>query len=361
MVKRRLKIKRVILVFILLILIAITSISAVFFYELSPANMNGEEVSFEVESGVTANEVFMKLEEAGIIKSAFFMKIYDKIAGGVEIKAGNYVVSPKMDMTDIHKILGGEVIDSRETIQLTFKEGNNVRDLISLLESKTEITESQVKEKLQDKEYLNQLISRYWFLTDEIKDSDIKYSLEGYLFPNTYTIYKNATIEDIFGKMLDETGKKLEEYRSDIESSNYTVHELITLASIVELESANDKDRENISSVFTNRLNDGWSLGSCVSTFYAFDINMGDRDLNLSEINDCSGKYNTRCTSYLGLPVGPIGNPGLGSIKAALKPSETEYYYFLSDKDMNTYFSKTLAEHEAKGRELRANGLWLEY
>lgn len=361
MVKRKLNIKRVILVFILLILICVTAVAGLFFYELSPVNKNGESTEYVVSSGVVVNDIFTDLEQKGLIKSALFMKIYNKIAGGIDIKAGAYTISPSMDATDIYKILGGEVLDQSETFTLTFKEGGNVRGLINTLEEETEIKKVDVVTKLSDNAYLDKLIDEYWFLTDDIKNPDLKYSLEGYLFPDTYTFYKDATIEDIFRKMLNTLETKLEPYKSDIENSNYTVHELLTLASIVELESADPDDRKDISGVFTNRLNDGWSLGSCVSTFYAFDINMGERDLSVSEINDCNGKYNTRCTSYIGLPVGPIGNPGIDSIDAALFPNKTDYYYFVSDKNMNTYFTRTLREHENKVSELQSKGLWYEY
>lgn len=361
MVKRRLNLKRVFLVLLLLILIAVTALGGMFFYELSPANKGGETIECTVESGTMVNEIFADLESKGLIKSALFMKIYNKIAGGLEIKAGTYSLSSSMDATDIYKVLGGEVIDNADTFTLTFKEGGNIRGLINTLEDKTEIKKVDVVTKLSDAAYLDKLIDEYWFLTDDIKNTDLKYSLEGYLFPDTYTFYTNATIEDIFRKMLNTMESKLEPYKRDIESSDYSVHELLTLASIVELESADPNDRKNISGVFTNRLNDGWSLGSCVSTFYAFDINMGDRDLNVSEINDCSGKYNTRCTSYIGLPVGPIGNAGIESIDAALFPNETDYYYFVSDSNMNTHFTRTLTEHENKVEELKNQGLWYEY
>lgn len=361
MVKRKLNLKRVFLVLILLILIVITAVGGIFFYELSPANKSGENVEYTVESGTLVNEIFTDLESKGLIKSALFMKIYNKIAGGLDVKAGSYTISSSMDATDIYKILGGEVIDNSETFTLTFKEGENIRGLINTLEEKTEIKKVDVVTKLSDETYLDSLIDDYWFLTDDIKNPDLKYSLEGYLFPDTYTFYTNVTVEDIFKKMLNTLEDKLKPYKNDIEASKYSVHELLTLASIVELESADPDDRKDISGVFTNRLNDGWSLGSCVSTFYAFDINMGDRDLTVSEINDCSGKYNTRCTSYIGLPVGPIGNPGIDSIVAALKPNETDYYYFVSDKNMNTHFTRTLREHENKVEELKSQGLWYEY
>lgn len=359
MVKRKLKLGRVfVALFLLILLIACTGVG-VFFYELSPVDKSKENITYEVKSGTTVNEIFEDLESKKIIRSALFMKIYSKLNHGLSVDAGEYTISSGMSSREIFDVLGGDATSSRETVTLVFREGRNVRDLIKLLETQFGIKKEDVLSKLKDEEYLDSLISKYWFLTDEIKDKDIYYSLEGYLFPDTYLVYKDASVEEILTKMLDETGKKLEKFKSDIENSSYSVHEILTLASIVELESSNKSDRKEIAGVFTNRLKDKWSLGSCVSTYYAFDINMGDRDLNMSEIADCSNKYNTRCTTFIGLPVGPIGNPGLDSIEATISPSETDYYYFLSDKDGNTYFSKTQAEHDRKGRELRANGQML--
>lgn len=361
MVKRKLNFKRVFVCLFLLFLIIGCLCFGFLFYQLTPVDKSGEAVNFEVKSGQTVNEIFEDLENQKLIRSALIMKVYSKLVGGLNVKAGSYSLNSKMDTIEIFNTLSKDGKSSRDSVSLVFKEGRNIRDLASLLESITEgnIKKDQFISKMNDSDYLNSLINEYWFLTEEIIDEDIYYPLEGYLFPNTYEIYKDASIEDVVTKMLNTTNLELMKRKSEIEASGYSVHELMTLASIVELESANSETRKDIAGVFVNRLNDDWSLGGCVSTYYAFNINMGDRDLNMSEINDCSSKYNTRCTSFVGLPIGPIGNPGADSIEASINPNKHSYYYFLSDKDMNTYFSKTQAEHDRKGRELRANGQML--
>ncbi len=354
-------IKRLIVIIILLILLVIFAMVGVFFYELKPVSKSGEIKDFIVESGSSVNSVFESLEKENLIKSAFFMKIYSKLSGGLTIQSGLFKISPSMDVTEIFDILNKGGDNARGEVNLTFKEGDNVRDFASLVSENFDISKEDVFNKLKDTEYLDSLISKYWFLTDEIKNKDIYYSLEGYLFPNTYAFYKDSSLEEIISKFLDETEEELNKYKADIEKSKYSVHEVLTLASIVELESYDTKDRKDIAGVFLNRLNDGMPLQSCVSTYYAFNINMGDRDLNQSEIDDCSSKYNTRCTSLIGLPVGPIGNPGLTSIEAAINPNKHNYYYFLSDKNLKTYFSETYEEHERKQEELEDAGLWLQY
>ena len=122
-------------------------------------------------------------------------------------------------------------------------------------------------------------------MTDEILNDRLYYALEGYLSPNTYQFAKDATIEDITEKMLNLTGAELNKYKDDINNSEFTVHEMITMASIVELEGSNSDDRKGVAGVFYNRLNNGWSLGSDVTTYYGAKVDMAERDLYIQEIN----------------------------------------------------------------------------
>ncbi len=354
MVKRKFKWGRFLVSIVILLLVCALIIGGVFFYLLTPISNDKKEDVYEVTSGMTVNQIFEDLEEKNIIRSATVLKIYSKLKGGINVSAGIYEINSSMYATDIYETLKNGGKSSRETVNIVFKEGRNVRELISILEKETSIKESDVIDKLSDKAYLNGLTLKYWFLTDEILDKDIYYSLEGYLFPNTYTIYKDASASEVIEKMLDETLKVLNKYKSEIESSKYSVHEIMTLASIVELESVSD--REKVAGVFYNRLNSKMGLGSDVTTYYAFKLEFHERDLKQSEIYDCTTKYNTRCQEFIGLPVGPVGNPGEESIKATLEPEIHDYYYFIADKNMNTYFFKTYEEHRRKGIELSESG-----
>lgn len=136
---------------------------------------------------------------------------------------------------------------------------------------------------------------------------------------------------------------------------------MMTLASIIELEAGKADDRKGVAGVFYNRLNSGWSLGSDVTTYYAEKIDNWTRDLKTSELNSCNA-YNTRSSCMTGkLPVSPICNPSVGSIEAAIEPTNHKYYYFVADKNGKTYFTKSDSEHASKVRELKRNGLWIEY
>jgi UPF0755 protein len=168
--------------------------------------------------------------------------------------------------------------------------------------------------------------------------------------------------------MLDEFGKQILPYEDKISSSPYTLHQLLTLASIVELEGVNTVNNEldgdiraQVASVFYNRLNAGWSLGSDVTTYYAVKVSMSERELYTAEFNACNS-YNTRATCMAGkLPVSPICNPGLESLVATFNPSTTDYFYFVADKNKKTYFTKTNSEHLALVSSLKNSGLWYEY
>ena len=142
---------------------------------------------------------------------------------------------------------------------------------------------------------------------------------------------------------------------------NYNVHELMTLASIAELEGSSYEDRQEIVGVLVNRLNKNMSLGSDVTAYYAFKVDMGERDLYAKELKT-ENPYNTRGPNMNGkLPVGPICNPSREAILATLNYKETDNLYFVADKNKKVYFTKTNEEHLKKILELKSKDLWYEY
>lgn len=162
-------------------------------------------------------------------------------------------------------------------ISITFKEGINIRNIAKLIKENTSNSEEDVYKILKDEKYLNSIIEKYWFLTNDIKNSKIYYSLEGYLFPDTYRFNnKDVSVEEIFNKMLDQMEKKLNKYKKQIEKSKYSIHELMTLASVVQSEGYNEEDFKNIASVFYNRLKTGIPLESCVTSYYGVKKDMTD-------------------------------------------------------------------------------------
>ena len=337
-------------------------LGAVFIYynsQISSVSDNEEKIVFVVDNGSGTNTIITKLKEEDLIKSEFVTKIYIKLNKIDNIKAGTYELTKAMTTKQILDVLQKGSSYNPDEISITFQEGLHMRKIARLISNKTNNTEKDVFDQLANEDYIDSLISKYWFLTEEIKNKDIYYSLEGYLFPDTYRFRnEEVTVKEIFETMLNRTNVILTKYKDKIEKSDFTVHELLTLASVVESESIGVEGRKNVSSVFNNRLKQGMPLGSCVTTYYAIKIDMSERDLWQTEIDE-KNPYNTRGNNAVSaLPVGPISNPGELSITAALEPADTNYLFFVSDKNRKLYFTSTYKEHTDKISELQKLGIW---
>ena len=344
----------------LIIIIMLAGIGLCYFMTL-PVQSKSEKVNFLINKGETSKTIIKNLKDEGLIKNETFTYIYVKVNGLSDIKAGNFVLDKNMSLREIFKAISDSKNSKEDSYTITFPEGKNMRGIISIITTNTTITEEEILTKLSDQDYLTKLISDYWFLTDEIKNPSIYYSLEGYLAPDTYEIKKDATIEDIFKKMLDREDEILKDYKTKLEANSFSVHKIITMASIAELEGKTLDDRKNIVGVFYNRLNSGMSLGSDVTTYYGARVDMSERDLYQTEIDDPNA-YNTRPASAAGnLPVGPICNPGKEAIEAVVDYTQNTYYFFVSDKNGKIYFTQTAAEHQQVINDLINKGLWYTY
>ncbi len=357
---RKLKKKfKIILVLVAILLIGIATLLGTYCYFKSPVSNDKKEVSIVIENGSTISDIAALLKKEGLIKNENFFKLYVKLKKVSNVYAAKYYFSPSMNLDEIINTLNEGGYNENE-ISITFKEGINMRGIAKLIKENTSNSEDDVYKKLKDEKYLNSIIEKYWFLTNDIKNSKIYYSLEGYLFPDTYRFNsKDVTVEEIFNKMLDQMEKELNKYKKQIENSKYSVHELITLASITQSEGYNEDDFKNIASVFYNRLKTGMALGSCVTSYYGVKKDMTD-ELLQKDI-DASNPYNTRGNNPVSFPVGPISMPGAKALDATLDPIETSYYFFVSDKNNKLYFTKTLNEHERMITKLQNEGLWLEW
>ena len=249
-----------------------------------------------------------------------------------------------------------------ETVTITFLEGKNMRYIASTIAENTNNTANDVYQLLENKEYIASIIDKYWFLTNKIQNQSIYYPLEGYLYPDTYSFEnKDVTVKEIFEKMLDKMDKILTKYKGTSSVGNYTVHDILTISSIIELEGTNSENRAQIARVIYNRLAANMSLGSDVTTYYGIRVDMGERDLYAKEINTYNA-YNTRGPNMEGkLPVGPIASVSEEAIKAALNPTDGNYLYFVADKNGDMYFSDTYDQHQETIALLKKKGLWFEY
>ena len=330
---------------------------------ITPKNKKNEsEIKVTIPLGSGANAIADILKENEVIRSKTAFKIYVKMNSISNFQAGTYYLKQSMNYKEITEMLKTGIMHDPNQLSLTYIEGKNIRWLAKEIAKVTNNTEEDVFNLLEDESYIDSLIEEYWFITDEIKNKDIYYCLEGYLFPDTYMLgNKDTKVEEIFKKMLDKMDNVLSEYKEEIENSEYSIKEILTIASIIEMESMDETGRKDVSSVIYNRLKLGMPIQSDVTTYYAFNVEIGERDLYQKEINSYN-PYNTRGPNMDGeLPVGPISSVSKNSIEAALKPSNTEYIFFVADENGKLYFSKTNAEHDRIINDLRNQGLWYEY
>ena len=333
---------------------------SVYQYELS--NTSDDDTLKEVviaPGGIDSIATTLKKEH--LIRNKLIFKFYVHLTGKTNLKAAAYSLSENMGVKKIVDILYMGSGKNTNPVRITFKEGLNMRSITAMITENTNHTEEEVYEKLQDQTYLNNLIDKYWFISNEILQFGIYYSLEGYLYPSTYDFSsKKVTIEEIFNTMLEETKKQLTPYQTKLQESNLSIHQILTLASIVELEGITLEDRKGIAGVFYNRLDKNMTLGSDVTTYYGAKVNMGERDLYKSEVSECNN-YNTRCPTYIKLPISPICNPSIDAIVAVLEPTKSDNYYFVADKNKKVYFNKNITEHNDTIKKLKEEGLWYEY
>ena len=308
-----------------------------------------------VKQGMSTSEIADLLKKKNLIRNSFFFKVYMKLNRKQTIKAATYDLKKSMDLDTIISLL--EVGKANDDISITFKEGKTIKDYAKVLSTNTNISEEDFLAKMKDKTYLTSLINSYWFLTDTILNDDIYYGLEGYLAPDTYNFKdKDVSIEEVVKTLLDQEETNLEPYKNKVNKAN--IHDILTLASMAELEGVKEKDRKMIVGVFQNRLSKNMNLGSDVTTYYAFSEDM-TKDLT-SEMFNTYNPYNTRSSQMAGkLPVGPICNPSKSSIEASINPTSSDYYYFVADKNGNVYYTKTSSEHSAKVKELKDKGDWI--
>lgn len=331
-----------------------------YLFLISPMDKSSNAViQIKIEKGTSTKEIGEELKTRGLIRSELLFALVVKINTRKSLKADVYQFQKNMSLEEIVDVLTEGSDYNPDLVRITFVEGDSAKKYAEKIAEYTNHTYEEVISKMNDVTYLNELIQTYWFLTDEILNSDIYIPLEGYLAPDTYEFEnRDVSIERIIGVMLTQTDSLLEKYRKDIESSGKTVHEVLTLSSMLELEGTNTKNRKMIAGVFYNRLANHMNLGSDVTTYYALQVEMTS-DLTTAQFNTIN-PYNTRASNMNGkLPVGPICNPSDSSLQASIYPTSNDYLYFVADKKGNIYYTKSQSEHLAKVKELKEAGLWI--
>ena len=310
---------------------------------LNPVDPNSkEEITIEIPIGSSSSTIANILEENGLIKDARVFRFYTKFKNESDFQAGEYTFNPSMTMDEfIRSLKKGKVI-AEPIYKITVPEGKSVDEMAVIFAKGLPFSKDDFLEKVNDPDYIKKLMKKYpSILSDEILDKNIRTPLEGYLFAATYNFYKEKpTVEDVVEQMLTKTDRVLSVYLEEIEDKGYTVHEMVTFASLVEKEAKTVKQRKKIAGVFYNRLDEGIKLQTDPTVLYAIGEHKGKV---LLEDLKFDSPYNTYKIDKL--PVGPIANFSESSLKAAINPEESDYIYFLHDGEGNIYFSETYEEH----------------
>lgn len=336
------KIKLILIIAIVLVVI-ITGGSLIYLSGLGAVDSKDDEpVNVNIPSGSGASAIVEILDENGLVKNKTCAKIHARIGGYDSLQANSYIFSRSMTLPEMFEAINTGDFDYLSKDKLTIREGLTIPQTADAIAEELPFTRDELMAKWADKAFLQQLIDEYWFITDDILNADIKYPLEGYLYPETYFITEEEpTIESVTIMMLDMMDEKLTSIKKEIEDSGFSVHELLTLSSIVEKESSNLKeDMPEVAGVFINRLNQGISLGSDVTVNYIFEKD--GVELTVSQL-DSDNKYNTR--KFTGLPPGPICTVNINAIDSVLNYKETDNMFFYATPEGEIIFSRTVEEH----------------
>ena len=302
-----------------------------------------ELVAFEIEQGASVKEVSKALEEEGIIRNSKLFNFYLKFKNVSGFKSGLYHVSKSMTLDEIIAELSGQGKDKdQNATKVLIREGEQLTDIAKEVEKSTKYSAEDFMAKVQDEDFLRYLVQKFpKLLTQSYNGYQVKYVLEGYLFPATYDMNDSKTLQMLITEMVAKTDEVMSKYYDKILASDYTLQEIMALASLIEKEGTKLEDRKKISSVFHNRIKENMKLQTDVSVQYA--LGEHKEALSLSDL-EVDSPYNLY--QNYGVGPGPYNSPSEDAIVAALEPEKTDYLYFLADiKTKEIYYAKTYEEH----------------
>ena len=333
---------------ILTILMIIIVISGFFYVKSAtgPVDKNNEEdVEIDVPMGSSSSDIAVILSNNDVIKNEMIFKFYLKFKNKSDFQAGEYTLNQSMDFDEIIKELQSGKVVEEPFFKVTIPEGKAAEEIAELFAHKLDFSEDEFLDKLNDEEYIASLQEVYPdLLGDKVLNEDLLVSLEGYLFAGTYEIYEeDPSVEHIIEMMIAQTNELVESELDEIEDGDYSVHEILTLASIIERESKFDEDRPKVAQVFMNRLDEDMKLQSDITAAYA---NGEHKVLMTYDDIEIDSPYNTYVQT--GLPPGPISSPSLESILAVIEPEgkDFEELYFYARPSGETIYTKSLEDHE---------------
>ena len=301
------------------------------------------EYEIVIPEGATLGEIADILKEKGVIDEPFAFEVYARVKNMQErLAPGTYTLNSNLGYDQIFQALRKKDT-AKETISLTFYEGMTVTDIAQKLD------ENGVCDYDEFMAAVDTEVFEYEFESMMGTSEYIYHKWEGYLFPDTYEFYLNTSPRSVMAKFIDNFNSKITaQYYDRMQELGMSLDEVITMASVIQSEAATETDMKLVSSVFHNRLESGSGLPylqSDVTYFYYRD----EIEPYVSDDEELDNAYHTSYDTYYkkGLPVGPICNPGITAIEAALYPENSNYYYFVTDAEGTFYYASTLAEHEA--------------
>ncbi|MDN7226913.1 endolytic transglycosylase MltG [Planococcus sp. N064] len=353
--KKEVKVVRRIVFIVTAVLLLVLGIGAFAAYSyvtdaLEPVDADSEKVvEIEVPIGSNLDSISALLEENGLIKDARIYKYYVKFKNQADFQAGTYGLLPSMTLDEITESLKTGKVYREPLFNITVPEGLTLDQIAeNVIAKKTKYSAEEFMAKMEDEAYVDELIVKYpALLTDEIKGENVRFALEGYLFPATYPFYEeDPSLDLIIENMIKATESNVVQYQAVLEEMDKTPHWLLTFASLLEEEATAGSDRNTIASVFYNRIEKDMPLQTDPTVIYA----MGEHKERLFN-KDYEFEHPYSTYTNKGLPPGPIAAAGASSIAAVLDPADTEYLYFLADKDGKNHFSTTYEEHLKKRDE----------
>ena len=352
----------------ILILLALIGVGGFYGYRyaesaLQPIDPSSKQyVKVQIPEGANSQEIGSILEKSGLVKHGLLFTAYVKYKNYSDLKSGYYNLQKSMSTEDLIKALQkGGTPEPQEVVyaNLTIPEGFTLEQIAQTVaqlqgEFKEPLTTEAFMAKVQDENFIAQEVAKYPKLLESLpaKDSGVRYRLEGYLFPATYTIKESTTIESLIDEMLATMDKNLSPHYATIKEKNLTVNELLTIASLVEKEGAKTEDRKLIAGVFYNRLNLGIPLQSNIAILYAEGklgqkISLAD-DVAIDTAID--SPYNVY--TNIGLMPGPVDSPSLDAIESSINQTKSDNLFFVANvQDGKVYFAATKEEHDKNVEE----------
>jgi len=306
-------------------------------------------VILEIIPGMRTSEVLEVLYEEGLIRNELIAGALVRIRGWSIIQAGSYQLYAGLSLEEMFSMFQTGDIIVPDTTRFTIPEGLLLEGIAGILEEVFGHDAGDLMELWSDDDFLEELIDEFWFVTEDILDSDVIHPLEGYFYPITYFIPdEEDSPEEITRAMLSMTHDRVAALRSDVGEHDMTFHEILTFASIIEGETQDDSEMENVSGVFYNRMvaEPSIPLQTDVSAQYLAP----ERQVHVTyDMLDVESPYNTYTNE--GLPPGPMNSPSINAIRAAMNPAEHEYYFFISDMfnchEGGKHYFRTYPEHAA--------------